>query len=79
MKWPVAVRFHSNELLVLRLVVAVMIGWILRRSLRKKVFGWVVRLGAVGVVLYSVMSVVRHREGSSFSAIQIHFVSRAQF
>jgi hypothetical protein len=50
-KWPVAVRFHTNELLALRLVVAAMIGWILRRSFRKKVFGGVVRLGAVGVVL----------------------------
>jgi hypothetical protein len=65
---------------VLRLEVAAMIGCILRRSLRKKVIGVAdVSLGVVGIIMYSAISVDCHSDGSSFSAILIHFVSKAWF
>jgi hypothetical protein len=64
---------------VLRLEVATMIGCILRRSLRKNVIGVAVSPGSVGIILYSVINVDFHSEGSSFFVIYIHFVSIARF
>jgi hypothetical protein len=64
---------------VLRLEVTSRIGCILRISLRKNVIGVADSPGSVGIILYSVINVDFHSEGSSFSAIHIHFVSIAQF